>query len=150
MSSHWLKNIEYLSDFSLRNKESSILEVENIHNIYYKAIINIMKNQDQPILQNNIVDISDYQADSISSVASSEYWEWKLIQFPVKKINVISLYYEIFDVQNRIYRLIRDFKREATKEVFKRKYMRNDWVLVMEFVDMKYRALKSSYFDRSK
>jgi len=150
MSSHWLKNIEYLSDFSLRNKESSILEVENLHNIYYKAIINIMKNQDQPILQNNIVDISDYQADSISSVASSEYWEWKLIQFPVKKINVISLYYEIFDVQNRIYRLIRDFKREATKEVFKRKYMRNDWVWVMEFVDMKYRALKSSYFDRSK
>ena len=74
MSSHWLKNIEYLSDFSLRNKESSILEVENLHNIYYKAIINIMKNQDQPILQNNIVDISDYQADSISSVASSEYW----------------------------------------------------------------------------
>jgi hypothetical protein len=57
----------------LRNKESSILEVENLHNIYYKAIINIMKNQDQPILQNNIVDISDYQADSISSVASSEY-----------------------------------------------------------------------------
>ena len=42
MSSHWLENIEYLSDFSLKNKEDSIEAIKNLHNIYYESIINII------------------------------------------------------------------------------------------------------------
>ena len=153
MSYHWLENIEYLSDFSLKNKEDSIEAIKNLHNIYYESIINIIESETKPVFTNNLVNISDYRKELPSRIISLNSHEYsndsKLLEFPAKEVNLISLYYEVFEVQYRVYRLIRDFKRESTNEVFKRKYRREDWVSVMEFSETKYKSLKSSFFDRN-
>jgi hypothetical protein len=134
--------IEYIFDFSTKNKKEMTDIIWNMYDIYNTKIKKIISEKilnENTYKQAEVIQISDFQKkqkhQNKQNTKNMELEKAIVIPFPKKSKESEIEYNYIFDTLDEVFRLIRDFRKNALSLVVRKKYTSSDLSHLVELVE---------------